>query len=73
MTGTVWIWKRTCELQACLNKNTYKPEKCNEQLSKLYQCCQTLYEQTGGKGESTACPMPNVVRRWLKNHGEEVS
>ncbi|KZT72380.1 hypothetical protein DAEQUDRAFT_755211 [Daedalea quercina L-15889] len=62
-----------CELQACLNKNTYKPEKCEEHMRNLYMCCQAMYEQTGERGESTACPMPSVVRRWLKNHGENVS
>ncbi|OCH93536.1 DUF1903-domain-containing protein [Obba rivulosa] len=62
-----------CALQSCLNKNTYSPDKCDEHLRKLYRCCQTMYKQTDGKGESTACPMPNIVQRWLKNHGESVS
>ncbi|EIN06391.1 hypothetical protein PUNSTDRAFT_72306 [Punctularia strigosozonata HHB-11173 SS5] len=57
-----------CTLQTCLNKNTYQPEKCDAQLRELYTCCQRFYEATGDKGESTACPMPSVVRRWLKNH-----
>ncbi|RDB20775.1 Cx9C motif-containing protein 4, mitochondrial [Hypsizygus marmoreus] len=62
-----------CELQACLNKNTYAPEKCDDQLRKLYECCQRMYDsKTGdaanGGNESTACPMPSVVKRWLKDH-----
>ncbi|KAI0732498.1 hypothetical protein C8Q72DRAFT_118366 [Fomitopsis betulina] len=73
MTNDSPCQAEACELQTCLNKNTYKPGKCNEHLRKLYQCCQTLYAQTSDRGESTACPMPNVVRRWLKNHGEDVS
>ncbi len=39
----------------------------------LYRCCWSMYQQTDGNGESTACPMQSVVRRWLKNHGEDVS
>ncbi|KAH9927755.1 DUF1903-domain-containing protein [Fomitopsis serialis] len=62
-----------CELQTCLNKNTYKPEKCEEHMRNLYKCCQAMYEQTDGKGESTACPMPSAVQRWLKNHGGTAS
>ncbi|KAH9922571.1 hypothetical protein B0H21DRAFT_662129, partial [Amylocystis lapponica] len=60
-----------CTLQTCLNKNTYSPDKCDEHLRALYRCCRGMYEQTDGKGESTACPMPSVVQRWLKNHGED--
>ncbi|PCH35678.1 hypothetical protein WOLCODRAFT_80608, partial [Wolfiporia cocos MD-104 SS10] len=61
-----------CALQACLNKNTYSPDKCDEHVRKLYKCCQSMYEKSGGQGESTACPMPSVVHRWLKNHEENV-
>ncbi|KAI0363997.1 hypothetical protein BV20DRAFT_1039624 [Pilatotrama ljubarskyi] len=61
-----------CALQSCLNKNTYSPEKCDDHVRKLYKCCWNMYKETDGKGESTACPMQNVVRRWLKNHGENV-
>ncbi|KAL6305091.1 hypothetical protein BKA93DRAFT_731448 [Sparassis latifolia] len=62
-----------CALQTCLNKNMYSPEKCDDHLRKLYKCCQAMYDDTDDKGESTACPMPNVVRKWLKNHGENIS
>ncbi|KAI0785765.1 hypothetical protein C8Q75DRAFT_722420, partial [Abortiporus biennis] len=59
-----------CSLQTCLNKNTYTPDKCENYVRDLYRCCQKLYQDTNDKGESTACPMPSVVRRWLKNHEE---
>ncbi|KZT04696.1 uncharacterized protein LAESUDRAFT_682572 [Laetiporus sulphureus 93-53] len=62
-----------CELQACLTRNTYSPDKCDVCLRKLYKCCQSMYERTEGTGESTACPKPSVVRRWLKNHGANVT
>ncbi|EED85289.1 predicted protein, partial [Postia placenta Mad-698-R] len=52
-----------CTLQSCLNKNTYSPEKCDQHLRTLYKCCQSMYKQTEGKGDSSACPMPNVVKR----------
>ncbi|TFK97330.1 hypothetical protein BDV98DRAFT_574657 [Pterulicium gracile] len=58
-----------CALQTCLNKNTYSPDKCNERVKQLYLCCQRFYKETDDKGESTACPMPRVVERWLKDHG----
>ncbi|KAI0295282.1 hypothetical protein BC826DRAFT_868808, partial [Russula brevipes] len=57
-----------CALQGCLSKNTYSPEKCAGHMRSLYECCQSLYEATKDRGESTACPMPYVVRRWLKAH-----
>ncbi|KAH9975582.1 DUF1903-domain-containing protein [Lactifluus volemus] len=59
-----------CALQGCLTRNTYSPEKCTENMRNLYRCCQLLYDATGDHGESTACPMPSVVRRWLKVHPE---
>lgn len=57
-----------CSLQTCLGKYTYSPEKCDDQLRKLYLCCQSMYDDRGESVESTACPMPSVVRRWLKKH-----
>lgn len=57
-----------CDLQSCLRKNTYSPERCDDDVRKLYQCCQRMYEETDGKGRSTACPSANVIKRWLKNH-----
>ncbi|KAJ7469336.1 hypothetical protein B0H11DRAFT_1393667 [Mycena galericulata] len=60
-----------CALQTCLNKNTYKPEKCDERLRALYQCCQNMYDSAGGEASgatSTACPMESVVKRWVKDH-----
>ncbi|KAI9465186.1 DUF1903-domain-containing protein [Lactarius psammicola] len=58
-----------CALQACLSKNTYAQEKCTEKMRNLYKCCQALYDDvTEDRGESSACPMPSVVRRWLKSH-----
>ncbi|KAJ6579951.1 DUF1903-domain-containing protein [Mycena vulgaris] len=59
-----------CALQTCLNKNTYKPEKCDERLRALYMCCQKMYDTGGEASESTACPMASVVKRWIKDHPE---
>ncbi|KAJ3974725.1 DUF1903-domain-containing protein [Lentinula raphanica] len=58
---------QACDLQDCLGKNTYHPEKCDGVLRKLYECCQQLYKDHP-KSSSSACPMPNVVDRWLKDH-----
>ncbi|KZP28499.1 DUF1903-domain-containing protein [Athelia psychrophila] len=59
-----------CSLQTCLGLNTYRPDKCDHQLRKLYLCCQNMYKKEGESAESTACPMPSVVHRWLKRHPE---
>ncbi|KAJ7849245.1 hypothetical protein B0H14DRAFT_3669202, partial [Mycena olivaceomarginata] len=59
-----------CALQTCLNKNTYEPEKCDERPRAPYLCCQKMYDATprGSDVNSTACPIPNVVKRWMKDH-----
>ncbi|EEB97653.1 hypothetical protein MPER_02987, partial [Moniliophthora perniciosa FA553] len=41
--------------------------RCDEHLKKLYLCCQKMYDNDG-KAESTACPMPDIVKRWIKDH-----
>ncbi|KAI0035991.1 hypothetical protein K488DRAFT_42169, partial [Vararia minispora EC-137] len=57
-----------CSLQDCLSVHTYSPEECQDRMRKLYECCEKMYEETDGNGESTACPMPSVVKRWLEAH-----
>ncbi|KAI0074852.1 DUF1903-domain-containing protein [Panus rudis PR-1116 ss-1] len=57
-----------CALQGCLSRNTYTPEKCDQYMRSLYECCAAMYDATNDKGESTACPIPRVVRRWLETH-----
>ncbi|TEB37841.1 hypothetical protein FA13DRAFT_1621355, partial [Coprinellus micaceus] len=57
-----------CALHACLNKNTYSPEKCDKDLRRLYECCRDFYAKAGEGAESTACPMPRVLERWFKDH-----
>ncbi|KAG2127218.1 DUF1903-domain-containing protein [Suillus clintonianus] len=66
-----------CALQSCISANTYSPDKCEAHLKRLYQCCSKLYQDHTEKNDSkrasdanlsTACPMPSVVERWLKNH-----
>jgi len=58
-----------CNLQACLNKNTYAPDKCEDLMRKLYQCCDGMYA-SNPDAESTACPMRSVTKRWLDRHPE---
>lgn len=60
-----------CVLQSCLNKNTYAPEKCDLYMRDLYKCCADMYDSINDKGESTACPIPRVVRRWIQNYREK--
>ncbi|EKM75969.1 hypothetical protein AGABI1DRAFT_63799 [Agaricus bisporus var. burnettii JB137-S8] len=57
-----------CDLQSCLNKHAYQPEKCDTVLRQLYECCDKFHTETSGSGESSACPQHSVVQRWLRNH-----
>ncbi|CAF0807157.1 unnamed protein product [Rotaria sp. Silwood1] len=36
---TEFCQKFACDLQTCLNKHTYNPEKCDKILDQLKQCC----------------------------------
>ena len=67
-TNTDLIYNLACELQSCLGKNSYSPEKCDKYVRDLYICCADMYNSTNDKGESTACPMPLIIRRWFQNH-----
>ncbi|KAF9465208.1 hypothetical protein BDZ94DRAFT_1160523, partial [Collybia nuda] len=60
--------RTACDLQACLNKNTYKPERCDKVLRSLYECCQRMYDERGDDAEASACPQANIVKRWIKDH-----
>lgn len=73
VTHTYWfICSSACSLQNCLNKHMYTPEKCDGTLRSLYECCQKMYDADSTSGQensgSTACPMPKVVTKWLKDH-----
>ena len=59
---------KACALQACLSKNPYNPERCDNQLRALYLCCAQMYAGNEGKRETPSCPMPSVVERWLRSH-----
>ncbi|KAH7877869.1 uncharacterized protein C8R40DRAFT_1067475 [Lentinula edodes] len=59
----------SCNLQDCLGKNTYHPEKCDKVLRQLYECCQEMYK-AHPRSESSACPIPSVVDRWMKDHSK---
>ncbi|KAJ7119308.1 hypothetical protein C8R43DRAFT_901051 [Mycena crocata] len=53
-------FETACALQTCLNKNTYKPEKCDDRLRQLYLCCQRMYDDNsnGEKSEVTVRGTP---------------
>lgn len=59
-----------CSLQTCLSRNTYNPEKCDDYVRKLYQCCLAMI-QRDANAQSTACPAKPVIDRWLKTHKAE--
>ncbi|KAJ7328389.1 hypothetical protein DFH08DRAFT_622134, partial [Mycena albidolilacea] len=50
----------TCALQTCLNKNTYKPEKCDERLHALYMCCQKMYNDLLDKDHHHGDPVSSL-------------
>ncbi|KAF8554843.1 hypothetical protein OG21DRAFT_1411832 [Imleria badia] len=58
-----------CSLQTCLSRNTFNPEKCDDYLRKLYQCCLDI--QRDANAQSTACPAKPVIEHWFKTHNTE--
>lgn len=54
-----------CNLQSCLNKNTYSPDKCDNIARAFYECCLALEKP------SEACPDKKMCRRWLDKHVEQ--
>lgn len=37
-----------CSLHACLNKNLYTPDKCDDAVKKLYLCCRAMHKRESG-------------------------
>ena len=59
-----------CKLQACLTKNTYNPERCEDCVRTLYECCKDMYACGKAQGvmmSSSACPVERVVDKWLRD------
>ncbi|KIJ25508.1 hypothetical protein M422DRAFT_178936, partial [Sphaerobolus stellatus SS14] len=56
-----------CNLQGCLNKNKFDPDKCQHLMRNLYTCCDRMYSQDPN-AESSACPIRSAVTRWLDRH-----
>ncbi|KIM30476.1 hypothetical protein M408DRAFT_328059 [Serendipita vermifera MAFF 305830] len=61
---------KACSLQTCLGKNTYSPEKCDDRVFALYQCCLQLYQvrADGDPVNTTSCPQQSVIKRWMQKH-----
>ena len=46
----------------CLQKNTYKEEKCQKEIDALYECCNAFYEKEGEKVQTVSCPKASLLR-----------
>ncbi|KAH9814064.1 hypothetical protein DFH28DRAFT_1083104 [Melampsora americana] len=55
-----------CQLQKCLNRYTYQPERCDELIKKLYKCCQMMYDENGDQIKSTACASKSKVKEKIE-------
>ncbi|KIJ51243.1 hypothetical protein M422DRAFT_158399, partial [Sphaerobolus stellatus SS14] len=58
-----------CDLQACVNRNKYDPDRCEDLIRNLYACCSRMYSNHPN-AESPACPIPGAIQRWLDRHPE---
>ena len=50
----------------CLSKNSYKEEKCQGHIDKLYECCRLFYEQNGDDASTVSCPKPSLLKLKMK-------
>ncbi|KGQ01558.1 hypothetical protein PAAG_11682 [Paracoccidioides lutzii Pb01] len=60
-----------CAIQGCLSKNSYKEEKCQNQIDALYQCCKAFYEARGENARTPSCPKPDLLKLKMKQRAEE--
>ena len=54
----------------CIQKNSYKEEKCQTQINALYECCNLFYEQRGDDANTVSCPKANLLRLKMRQRRE---
>jgi len=50
----------------CIEKNSYKEEKCQSQIDELYRCCNLFYQQQGDDAHTVSCPKASLLRLKMK-------
>jgi hypothetical protein len=55
----------------CLQKNSYKEEKCQSQVDRLYACCKAFYEKNGEDATTVSCPKANILKLKMKQRAQK--
>ncbi|KAA6410923.1 MAG: DUF1903-domain-containing [Lasallia pustulata] len=63
---------RACAIQDCLQKHSYKEDKCQGQIDALYECCNTFYERQGDDAHTVSCPKASLLRLKMKQRAQGV-
>lgn len=61
-----------CAIQDCIQKNSYKEEKCQSQIDELYKCCNLFYQRHGDDAKTVSCPKANLLRLKMKQRSQGV-
>uniref|UniRef100_A0A060SXR7 Cx9C motif-containing protein 4, mitochondrial n=1 Tax=Blastobotrys adeninivorans TaxID=409370 RepID=A0A060SXR7_BLAAD len=59
--------REACRIQDCIQKNNYDETKCTKLVDALYRCCDNYYKNNGHETKPTACPMPDILARKMKD------
>ncbi|KAJ6109512.1 hypothetical protein N7486_001747 [Penicillium sp. IBT 16267x] len=54
----------------CLNKNSWKEEKCQAQIDALYECCNAFYQERGDQASVVSCPKANLLRLKMRQRAQ---
>lgn len=54
----------------CIQKNSYKEEKCQNQINALYECCNLFYQQRGDDANTVSCPKATLLRLKMRQRRE---
>ena len=55
---------------ACLSKNSFQQDKCEEQVDALYACCDAFYQKNGDQAMNVNCPKASLLRLKMKQRSE---
>ena len=55
-------WHPLILLLACLQRNSFKEEKCQGEIGELYECCRLYYEREGDHSHTMSCPRASLLR-----------
>lgn len=56
----------------CLQKQSFKEEKCQSQVDALYECCNAFYQRQGDDAKTVSCPKASLLRLKMKQRSQGV-